>query len=150
MVAKHLLKIEKTKYLFDVPILKGISGIVLSEIIDFSETVSYKSGDVIYSEDKFEDASIYLVISGNVGIRKDGDIVIRFTEKEMIGEIVSIDHGLIDKDLLKGDLIALKNSVLIEFDKVKFYELLAYKFDLAYHIIDNISESYDNLQYVEN
>jgi CRP-like cAMP-binding protein len=96
------------------PLFEDLPGEVLLTIAEESETREIVEGQRIFSQGDYSDG-LYVVVSGAVEIRKDGQVISELGKHGFFGEI-----GILDDSPRVGDAIAQTEVTLLFIEKEVF------------------------------
>ena len=103
--------LEKTILLKTVDIFQDIPGELLSQISQISRAKDYEHGEIIFNEGDAGD-SMFIVLSGEVSIKKGGKFIAKLERGASLGEMALLDH-----ETRSADALAEKESVLLKIDQ---------------------------------
>ena len=121
--------LEKTILLKTVDIFQDIPGELLSQISQISRAENYEHGEIIFNEGDAGD-SMFIVLSGEVSIKKGGKFIAKLERGASLGEMALLDH-----ETRSADALAEKESVLLKIDQDVFYELMEGNADIMKQMI---------------
>jgi CRP-like cAMP-binding protein len=107
-IVHRVMALRKTALFEDLP------GEVLLTIAEESETREIAQGQRIFSQGDYSDG-LYVVVSGAVEIRKDGQVISELGKNGFFGEI-----GILDDSPRVGDAIAQTEATLLFIEKEVF------------------------------
>ena len=133
-----LLDLEKVIFLYQLPLLKGVSGVVLTDIIEEMEEKSLAIGDEINLYDEFDHQLMFIVKEGKLALKDTNGSMVAF---KGYNDIVS--DFMIDAELSQHSPVAVEDSsvyvILIE----RFYEIMADHYELTEKLLHNLYEEID-------
>ncbi len=111
--------IEKVIFLRDIDIFRQTTTEDLSHLAQISDEVEFSKGETIYEEGEFPD-SLYLVLDGEVCLKRSGRVITSVERNEVIGS-----WALFDDEPREMTATASRESRLLRIDKGDFYDVLA-------------------------
>ena len=121
--------LEKTILLKTVDIFQDIPGELLSQISQISSVKNYEHGEIIFNEGD-AGASMFIVLSGEVSIKKGKKLIAKLERGASLGEMALLDH-----ETRSADALSEKDSILLKIDQDVFYELMEGNADIMKQII---------------
>ena len=67
------LRIDKIRFLLKIEFFKGMSGLVLSEIVEYITELRFRQGDTVIPEYELSDKTILVVVRGKIAVVKNGE-----------------------------------------------------------------------------
>ena len=128
----ELLKFNKIRFLKGLPMFRGIQGLILSELADFSDYIFLSAGNSIVLSKK-NNYNFYLVYKGTATIIKDKGNTAILKEGDFLGEIFT-RQGIMGNVFIKAE----SDVVLLKFYKDTFYDYLADHVNLAEKVVNEI------------
>jgi AAA family ATP:ADP antiporter len=120
----YVIKFLKNKSNFS-----DLSGLFLSNVSDFIKEVYIEKGTVIEKEDR-DDDSFFWVYNGGLQLRStDQEVLQSFEIGDFIGEILAGESSE------AADFYVVENTVLLQIDKNRFYELVSNDIDITFQIM---------------
>lgn len=113
MIRSDYLKENKeiTKKLREMPALKSFKDEDLQGILEISKVIKYEPGELIIEEGQY-DNWIYFIISGKVGIQKQGEII---TVLKRAGDLFG-EMGIIDGSPRSASIMAIDETTCLAMD----------------------------------
>lgn len=124
-----MLTVEKALILGAAALFEGLGGESLTELAAIAEEVEVEAGETIVQQGQFS-SCLYVVASGQVSIRRDGEEIVRLGESRIFGVRESLDPCE-----RKTQAVALEDGLLFRFEHEALLELLTEDVDLAKGII---------------
>ena len=113
---------------------QNIPGSILSKIAHISSEVQLSQNDFIFKEGGVGD-SLYIIISGNVNIIKNGQLITLLGNGDCLGEM-----ALLDREPRSADAVAKDETILLKIDQEGFYELLAGNSEIMREIVKMLAQ----------
>ena len=126
--------LEKTILLKSVSLFQNIPGNILSKIAQISTEIQLSQNDFIFKEGGVGD-SLYIIISGNVNIIKNGQLITLLSNGDCLGEM-----ALLDREPRSADAVAKDETILLKIDQEGFYELLAGNSEIMREIVKMLAQ----------
>ena len=126
--------LEKTILLKSVSLFQNIPGNILSKIAQISTEIQLSENDLIFKEGTVGD-SLYIIISGNVNIVKDGQLITNLSKGDCLGEM-----ALLDREPRSADAVATNETILLKIDQEGFYELMAGNSEIMREIVKMLAK----------
>ena len=131
--------------ILEFKIFEGVSLEELDAILDISEEISYKAGDVILEESSYgTDSDFYVILQGNVKvelqasqINSDDKLSKRLAVlkgSEIFGEI-----GLLRSRRRSAQVSAYSDLTVLKINQKKLFQLFVYNPRLGYIIMKNLA-----------
>ena len=131
---ESLLSLEKVTFLYQVPLLKGVSGMILSEIIEHMEEVRLPIGTSINMFDEFNHERLLLVADGQLAFKnQEGELSTFKGKYEIISEAL-----MLHSELSNHEPVAVEDSRLYIIPSERFYEIMGDYYDLTKQVLHNI------------
>ncbi len=129
------LNLDKILFLKEIDVFRNISGILLSQIVDNFKTIKLKEGSVdLYDED--DNKPIFIVAKGEATLYHDDEPVRTMKEKDVFGEIFSLDS---EKSITS---LSVKNETIIfQISLNDFFNVMANQHELAQSFINSVSNN---------
>ena len=127
-----LTVVEKVIFLQDVDIFKYTSTEDLAYIAAITEEAEYEANDPIYKEGEMSD-SMYLVVEGNIALRRNGKDLFVAKKKEVFGT-----WSLFDDEPRVVSAVPLEESRLLKINREDFFDLLADHVQITQGILKTI------------
>jgi CRP-like cAMP-binding protein len=90
---------------------------------------NYEHGEIIFNEGDAGD-SMFIVLSGEVSIKKGGKFIAKLERGASLGEMALLDH-----ETRSADALSEKDSVLLKINQDVFYELMEGNADIMKQMI---------------
>ncbi|MBL7859815.1 MAG: hypothetical protein JNJ65_01550 [Cyclobacteriaceae bacterium] len=113
-------------------LFEGVSGLTLSYLADISVTVTMPKDQVI-TLDQNDVNDFFIVFKGSVQYYQKGVQLAEYQAPQFIGEYVT-SSGFVNSNRIK----ATEDTILLKFNKDRFYELLAEHVRLASKVLEYI------------
>ncbi len=126
--------LEKTILLKSVPLFQNIPGNILSKIAQISTEIQLSQNDFIFKEGGAGD-SLYIIISGNVNIIKNSQLITLLSNGDCLGEM-----ALLDREPRSADAVAKDETILLKIDQEGFYELMAGNSEIMREIVKMLAQ----------
>lgn len=130
VLTQRLSKFSKVMFFQKIDLLKGIAGITLSYLADISDEIKVKQGDSLTLDDKINN-DFFIIVSGEVDFYEKGVYAAEFSKGQFIGEMLT-KANFVNTNLI----IAKSETIILKFNKDKFYELLADQVKLADKVLE--------------
>jgi hypothetical protein len=131
----RLLSLEKVIFLYNIPQFKGISGVELTDCIEWMQEVEVELGADVSLRDDFGKQYLFFVVDGNIALENvNGQQIGNKNRYEMISYLL-LEHNKyehIDK------LIATEKSVLYRIPDERFYEIMGDHYAFTDKFIHNL------------
>ncbi len=122
------LRFDKIVFLKELEIFRNIFGLVLADLVDITEELSFQEGELLdISKAK---NNFYIVYKGSINILVNGQIRGGVGNGEFIGEMSY------SSDFTSQSIIAAEDATLLRISKDSFYELLSDNVDLARKMVE--------------
>lgn len=129
---RKILLYDMVIFFQQASLFEGVSGLTLSYLADMTDTITISKDQVILVDERISN-EFYIVFSGKVEYFQKGELLATYEAPQFIGEYVNI-AGFVNSNRIK----ATENSVLLKFNKDRFYELLAEHVRLANKVLEYI------------
>ena len=126
--------LEKTILLKSVSLFQNIPGNILSKIAQISIEIQLSENDIIFKEGTVGD-SLYIIISGNVNIVKNGQLITNLSKGDCLGEM-----ALLDREPRSADTVAANETILLKIDQEGFFELMAGNSEIMREIVKMLAK----------
>lgn len=127
-----LMNYKKVIFFQQIPLFEGMAGLTLSYLVDVSQTVLLSEGDVLSIDEKLNN-DFYIVYQGVVEYYNKGSFIVEYQVGQFIGERLAAS-GFANSNVVK----AKEASILLKFNKDRFYELLSDHVKLADKVLEYI------------
>lgn len=131
-VQTRLMSFEKVLFFKTVPMFAGTPGISLSYLADISQEDRLKADGSLSVDEKLNNY-FYIVYAGRVEYYSKGRFMKEYGKGQFIGEMLAAP-GFANANVL----VAKEDTVLLEFNKDLFYELLADNVRLTDRVLETI------------
>jgi ATP:ADP antiporter, AAA family len=128
----RLMVFEKVLFFKSIGMFEGTPGISLSHLADISEEERIKANSSLSVDEKLNN-HFYIVYSGKVEYYSKGRFVAEYGKGQFVGEMLS-SPGFANSNVL----VAKDDTLLLEFNKDLFYELLADNVRLTDRVLETI------------
>lgn len=129
-----LLDLEKVIFLYQLPLLKDVSGVVLTDIIEEMDEVALAIGDEVSLYDEFNHHLMLIVKEGKLALKGDDGQMIAFKERNQFISDFMTDAQLNDK----FNPVAVEDSTVYVILTERFYEIMGDHYELTEKLIHNI------------
>ncbi len=123
---------DKVLFFQEIPLFEGRAGITLSYLADISKTVRLGIGKVLVLDAR-QNEDFYIIFKGEVEFFEKGAHIMDYQVGQFIGERLAA-MGHVNSSLIK----AKEDTILLKFNKNRFYELLADHVKLADKVLEYI------------
>ena len=115
------LNIEIVRFLNEIDSLRGVPGLVLSEIAKKAKAAYYDEGTEVASFDFIEDLDYVFIYKGSISLLKDDKLLASFNENTFLNDLDYINQ-------YKGNykFIAKENTILFTINRAVFSELCSF------------------------
>jgi AAA family ATP:ADP antiporter len=127
-----LMYYDKVLFFQRSALFEGMAGLTLSYLADLSMTIMMKEGQVLVIDEE-QSNEFYIVYSGEVDHYDKNQSVTSYQQGQFVGERLSVS-GFVNSNLLK----AKTDTILLKFNKDRFYELMANHIKLANKVLEYI------------
>ncbi len=127
-----LMYYDKVLFFQRISLFDGMAGLTLSYLADLSKTIILAKGQVLVI-DETQSNDFYILYKGEVEYYDKNQNVANYQEGQFVGEKLSVS-GFVNSNILK----AKTDSILLKFDKDRFYELMADHIKLANKVLEYI------------
>ena len=109
-----------------------MAGLTLSYLADLSKTIMLPEGQVLVIDEE-QSNDFYIVYSGELDHYDKNQSITNYQQGQFVGERLSVS-GFVNSNILK----AKTDCILLNFNKDRFYELMANHIKLANKVLENI------------
>ncbi|MBK7653675.1 MAG: cyclic nucleotide-binding domain-containing protein [Flammeovirgaceae bacterium] len=127
-----LMNYKKVLFFQQISLFEGMAGLTLSYLVDVSKTVLLSEGEVLSIDEKLNN-DFYIVYRGVVEYYDKGSFVVEYQVGQFIGERLA-SPGFANSNMVK----AKEATILLKFNKDRFYELLSNHVKLADKVLEYI------------
>ncbi len=127
-----LMYYDKVLFFQRSALFEGMAGLTLSYLADLSMTIMLKQGQVLVIDEE-QSNEFYIIYSGEVDHYDKNESVTSYQQGQFVGERLSVS-GFVNSNLLK----AKTDTILLKFNKDRFYELMANHIKLANKVLEYI------------
>lgn len=133
-----LLSLEKVIFLYDMPLLKGVPGVVLSDVIEEMEEVVLEIGQEISLYDELNHHLMLIVKEGKLALKNNRGEMIAFKEPYQF-----ISDFMTDAILSDYNPIAVEDTKVYVLLTERFYEIMGDHYELTEKLLHNIYKEID-------
>jgi predicted acylesterase/phospholipase RssA/CRP-like cAMP-binding protein len=126
------LRIDRHAAISLVSGLLGVDDAVAAEVVALASWVRLAAGEALFEQGDVSDAG-YLLVTGRLGVARNGDAVGEVSRGEVVGEL-----GVLEAAPRSATVIALRDSSLARFEPDAFRTLAAAHPDLMLHVVRTI------------
>jgi ATP:ADP antiporter, AAA family len=127
-----LMLYDKVLFFQQIPLFEGIAGLTLSLLADISKTVMLGK-DKFLAIDERQNNDFYIIFKGEVQYYEKSKYVTDYQTGQFIGERLA-SSGFVNSNMVS----AKEDTVLLRFNKDRFYELLSDHVKLANKVLEYI------------
>ena len=133
-----LLNLEKVIFLYQMPLLNGVPGVILSDIIEEMEEVALEIGQEISLYDEFNHHLMLIVKEGKLALKNQNGEMVAFKERNQF-----ISDFMTDAELSQYNPIAVEDAKVYVLLTERFYEIMGDHYELTEKLLHNIYEEID-------
>lgn len=135
-----LLDLEKVVFLYQLPLMNGVSGVVLSDIIEEMEEVALAIGDEVNLYDEFNHQLMLIIKDGKIALKNDQGEMIAFKDRNQF-----ISDFMTDAELSnKHKPVAVEDSTVYVILLERFYEIMGDHYELTEKLLHNLYLEIEN------
>lgn len=127
-----LMSYKKVLFFQQIPLFEGMAGLTLSRLADISKTVVLNDAEVLSVDEKVNN-DFYIIYQGAVEYYFKGSFVVEYLEGQFIGEQLA-SSGFANSNMVKAKGV----TILLKFNKDRFYELLSDHVKLADKVLEYV------------
>lgn len=127
-----LMYYDKVLFFQQSELFEGMAGLTLSYLADISFTVMLTQGQVLVIDESLSN-DFYIVYEGEIDHYDKDQSVTSYLKGQFVGERLSV-AGFVNSNILK----AKTDTILLKFNKDRFYELMANHIKLANKVLEYI------------
>ncbi len=127
-----LMYYDKVLFFQRSTLFEGMAGLTLSYLADLSKTIMLPEGQVLVIDEE-QSNDFYIVYSGELDHYDKNQSITNYQQGHFVGERLSVS-GFVNSNILK----AKTDCILLNFNKDRFYELMANHIKLANKVLENI------------
>jgi MFS family permease len=127
-----LMYYDKVLFFQRSTLFEGMAGLTLSYLADLSKTIMLPEGQVLVIDEE-QSNDFYIVYSGELDHYDKNQSITNYQQGQFVGERLSVS-GFVNSNILK----AKTDCILLNFNKDRFYELMANHIKLANKVLENI------------
>jgi hypothetical protein len=127
-----LMLYDKVLFFQQIPLFEGIAGLTLSLLADISMTVTLPKDQFLIMDEK-QNNDFYILFKGEVGYYEKNKYKLDYQPGQFIGERLAAS-GFVNSSMIQ----ARENTILLKFNKNRFYELLSDHVKLASKVLEYI------------
>lgn len=130
--ASSLMLYDKVLFFQQIPLFEGMAGLTLSLLADISKTILL-SKDQFLAIDEKQNNDFYIIFKGEVQYYEKSKYVADYQVGQFIGERLA-SAGFVNSNMVN----AKEDTILLKFNKDRFYELLSDHVKLANKVLEYI------------
>jgi ATP:ADP antiporter, AAA family len=127
----------KIAFLKKIELFSSIPGVVLADLAESFEEVSYRKGSTLIEKGDNGNTPIYVIVKGSASFEEHGNPIV-LKEGDMFGVTY-----VLETDVYPFSVITQEDSLLYRIEKDKFYDFMSNYYEMAQGVIHTISRKYN-------
>lgn len=121
---------SKVRFMSGLPLFKNVPSVTLTYIADICREIKLATGQTVVLDEQLQ-PDFFIVVKGELEHFKSGNLIQHFKPGDFVGEMPALP-GFGQSSLVR----AAQNTVLLQLNKDRFYELMADHIKLADSILE--------------